>query len=82
MNTAKSVSFRSMNMGDLIKDKVEPGYIDGHVDKEDERVSKRVRVLDKQIERGFQEMQVRKSKIHFVSTFLYHFFWNCKVAHL
>ena len=44
-----------MDLLDLVKDNVEPQYVDGHVDVEDVKVSKRTKVFLEQVHKGVLE---------------------------
>ena len=54
------IKLRSMDMLNLVRGIVEPGYLDGHEDLSDVKVSKRVKILHKQVQNGVAEMQVFK----------------------
>ena len=49
-----------MDLLAIVKDHVEPRYLDGHQDKEEVKVTKRVKIFHKQIEKGVREMKVMK----------------------
>ena len=49
-----------MDLLDLVKDKFEPGYLDGKSDAKEARVTKRVKIFDQQVKKGVAEMQVYK----------------------
>ena len=55
---SEAVTFRSMDLLAIVKDHVEPRYLDGHQDKEDIKVTKRIKIFHKQIEKGVQEMKM------------------------
>ena len=50
-----------MDLLDIVKDKVEPDYVNGQKDKGEERVAKRTKVFLQQVQKGVVEMQVIKS---------------------
>ena len=47
-----------MDFLDVVKDKIEPQYIDGSKDVEETKVSKRKKIFSKQVRKGVSEMQV------------------------
>ena len=51
-----------MDLNELVKEKVEPDYIDGHVDAEAVKVAKRKKVFLPQINKGVAEMKVINNK--------------------
>ena len=54
---------RSMDLLDIVREKVEPGYIDCHRDEEETRVQKRMKIFSLQAQKGVLEMQVESSYI-------------------
>ena len=47
-----------MDLLTLVAEKVEPKYIDGHIDKEELRVAKKVKIFQQQVDKGIMEIQV------------------------
>ena len=54
----KNAVYRSMDLLEMIKDKVEPDFIGGAVDKSETRVQKRIKVFSEQVRKGVTDMQV------------------------
>ena len=50
--------YRSMDLLDTLREKVESKYLDNHDDRKETRVSKTVKIFHEQVEKGVAEMEV------------------------
>ena len=51
-----------MDLLDILKEKVEPGYLSGSKDVKETKVAKRVKIFTLQVQKGVQEMGVSYRK--------------------